>query len=118
MLIFVIAPAEVKIFGDSSEAVSMRVTQPSPTPGVVTYKATSGSSSCQASAAASLPQCLIFRLANGARHRVEIVACLGNDDCSDAFIAYGYTYPKCNLCRLKLGQGLYFMRCIYSDVML
>ncbi len=94
--IFVIAPTEVKVFGDSSEAVLMRVTKPSPSLGVVTYRATSGSSSCQASATASPTQCLIFRLASGARHKVEIVACQGNGECSDVIIAYGYTIPKGN----------------------
>ncbi len=95
-LFYFIAPVEVRIFGDSFEAVMMRVYQPSPTPGVVTYRATSGSSSCQASATASPPQCLIFHLASGARHKVEIVACQETDDCSDAIIAYGYTIPKGN----------------------
>ncbi len=97
----IIAPAEVKILGDSSEAVLMRVVQPSPTPGVITYRATSGSSSCQVSATASPPQCLIFRLASGARQKVEIVACLGNRECSEAIIAYGYTIPKGILIQAK-----------------
>ncbi len=78
----------------------MRVIEQSPSIGVVKYKATSGSSTCIAWAKDSPTQCLIFRLANGARQKVEVVACTEHGVCSDAFIAYGYTVPKGNVCTL------------------
>ncbi len=85
----------MRVFGDSSEAVLMRVTQLTETPGVVSYKAKSGTSTCQASATASPPQCLIFRLPSGARVKVETAACLANGICGLPYEAYGFTISKC-----------------------
>ncbi len=89
-----IGPKQVRIYGDSSQAVMMRVRQPSETAGITLYKAKSGSSTCQVSATASPPQCLIFHLPAGARVRVETVACLSNGICSLPYEAYGFTIPK------------------------
>ncbi len=88
-------PKNVWLLGDSSEAVMMRIMEPSETPGITLYKAKSGSSTCQASATASPPQCLIFGLPSGARVRAEVVACLSSGVCSLPFEVYGYTFPKC-----------------------
>ncbi len=90
-----LGPKKVWLLGDSSEAVMMRIMEPSETPGITLYKARSGSSTCQASATASPPQCLIFRLPSGARVRAEVVACLANGVCSLPYEVYGYTIPKC-----------------------
>ncbi len=89
-----IAPKQVRVFGDSSEAVLMRVTQPSETAGITVYKARSGSSTCQVSATASPPQCFIFRLPSGARVKVETEACFANGVCSLPYEAHGFTIPK------------------------
>ncbi len=72
----------------------MKVFNGSPTPGVVKYIASSGHSICRAHASDSPPHCLLFGLASGAQHKVETVACLENNDCSVAFVAYGYTIPQ------------------------
>ncbi len=93
-ILLLLAPKEVRVFGDSSEAVLMRVTQPSETPGITQYKAKSGSSTCEAAATDTPPQCLIFRLPSGTHVKVEIVACLADGTCSIPYVEYGFTYPK------------------------
>ncbi len=87
-------PKAVGVIGDSSEAVLMRVTQPSKTPVITVYKAKSGSSTCEAQVAETSPKCFLFGLASGARHMVEVVACVSSNFCSEPYVAWGYTYPK------------------------
>ncbi len=82
----------MRVFGDSTEAV--KITQPSETPGITVYRASSKFLSVKVSATASHLQCLIFRPPSGVRVEVETVVCLPSGQCSAPYEAYGLTILK------------------------
>ncbi len=93
-IVIVLAPEEVHVYGDSFEAVLVRITKPSPSWGVLAYRVTSGPHRCMAYASNSPIQCMLFHLPPGARQRVVVVGCYGNAVCSAAYVTYGYTIPQ------------------------
>ncbi len=78
---------------DAPWAVQARFSAPSDTSGITFYRASTEGSSCDVSANADVPYCLIFHLSGGRRYSVEGVACAENGECSSRVQAFGYTMP-------------------------
>ncbi len=79
--------------GDAPWAVLARFSPPSDTSGIVLYRASTEGSSCDVSANAADPSCLVFHLSGGRRYSVHGVACAENGECSSRVQSFGYTIP-------------------------
>ncbi len=102
----VLAPAKVTVTPLSTSAVTVATEAAPDSPGVLVYRVSIDSKSCNAPVSGSAPYtCTITTLPGGVLRTAQVVACLGTGDCSTSTSGQGYTFPDgksftnpCSMC--------------------